>query len=160
MTAQPLPMSLEDGSYRPVPAVHDRDAPYWTGGERGELVLQRCRSCHHVIHPPVLLCPWDRSPDLEWEAMSGRATVETFTENLHPFLPGFPVPSVIAMVDVEEDPTARILTNLIDVDAADVAIGMPVEVVFQKLESNDGPDVYLPLFRPRDVAADTDPGRH
>jgi uncharacterized OB-fold protein len=142
-------MTLDDGSYRPVPAINDRDAPYWTGGERGQLMLQRCRSCDHVIHPPVLLCPWDRSPDLEWEAMSGRATVESFTENLHPFLPGFPVPSVIALVDVEEDPTARILTNLIEVDAADVAIGMAVEVVFQRLESDDGPDVYLPLFRPR-----------
>ncbi len=92
--------------------------------------------------------------------MSGRATVETFTENLHSFLPGFPVPSVIALVDVEEDPTARILTNLIGVDAADVSIGMPVEVVFQKLEADEGPDVYLPLFRPLDASADTESGGH
>ena len=151
MTGEPPILAAEDGSYRPVPVVHDRDAPYWTGGERGELVLQRCQSCRHVIHPPVLLCPWDRSPDLEWEVMSGRGAVETFSENLQPFLPGFPVPYVVALVDIEEDPSARILTNLIGVDAADVAIGMPVEVVFQTLHSDDGPDVYLPLFTPRDA---------
>ena len=51
-------------------------------------------------------------------------------------------------MQVEEDPTARILTNLVDVDADDVSIGMPVEVVFRHLANDAGPDVYLPLFTP------------
>jgi uncharacterized OB-fold protein len=83
--------------------------------------------------------------------MSGHGRVETWTENLRPFLPGFPVPSLIALVKLDEDPTARILTNLVHVDAADVDFEMPVTVLFETLRSENGPDVSLPLFRPSDA---------
>jgi uncharacterized OB-fold protein len=137
-----------DESYRPIPVVHERNAPYWTGGARGDLMLQRCGGCNHLIHPPALLCPWDRSPDLEWEAVSGRGRVESFTVNRQPFLPAFPQTFVVALVQIDEDETARILTNIVDVDAEAVEIGMPVEVVFCRLANDDGADVYLPLFAP------------
>jgi uncharacterized OB-fold protein len=139
-----------DESYRPVPVVHERDAPFWTGGARGELMMQRCHGCGHLVHPPVLLCPWDRSPELEWEVLSGRGRVEAYTENRQPFLPGFPERYLIALVQVDEDPTARVLTNLVDVDVDDVSTGMPVRVVFHHVAADDGPDVYLPLFTPVD----------
>lgn len=133
-------------SYRPIPVVHERDAPYWTGGERGELMMQRCGGCGHLVHPPVVLCPWDRSADLRWEVISGRGTVESFTENRVPFLPGFPETYVVAFVQVDEDPTARILTELVDLGYDDVSIGMPVRVAFRHLPNEGGPDVHLPLF--------------
>lgn len=139
---------------RPIPVVHERDAPYWTGGGHGELIIQRCGSCHHLIHPPALLCPWDRSPELSWEVTTGQGRVESWTENLQPFLPGFPVPQLIALVKLDDDPTARILTNLVLVDARDVYFEMPVTVVFEELRRDDGPDVYLPLFRPTDGPED------
>jgi uncharacterized OB-fold protein len=145
------PDNAPDESYRPIPVVHERTAPFWTGGERGELMMQRCGGCGHLVHPPVVLCPWDRSPHLAWEALSGRGRVETFTENRHPFLPGFPETYVVALVQVDEDPTARILTDLVDVDTDDVSIGMPVRVVFRHLANEAGPDVYLPLFTPVDA---------
>lgn len=147
-----------DESYRPIPVVRERDAPFWTGGERGQLMMQRCGGCGHLVHPPALLCPWDRSRDLGWEALSGRGRVETFTENRQPFLPGFPESYLVALVQIDEDPTARVLTNLIGVDAEDVFIGMPVRVVFARLANDDGPDVYLPLFTPIDTGDAVDSG--
>jgi uncharacterized OB-fold protein len=143
-----------DESYRPLPVVEERNAPFWTGGERGELMMQRCQGCGHLVHPPAVLCPWDHSPDLQWEALSGRGRIEAYTENRQPFLPGFPERYLIALVQVDEDPTARILTNLVDVDFDDVANGMPVRVVFRHVADNDGPDVYLPLFTPADPGDD------
>jgi uncharacterized OB-fold protein len=50
---------MSDESYRPLPVVHERDAPFWTGGARSEMMMQRCHGCGHLVHPPVLLCPWD-----------------------------------------------------------------------------------------------------
>ena len=143
---------MSDQSYRPIPAVHQRDAPFWTGGARGELMMQRCGGCGHLVHPPALLCPWDRSPDLQWEALSGRGRVEAYTENRQPFLPGFPETYLVALVQVDEDPTARVLTNLVDVDVDDVSTGMPVRVVFERLVDDDGSEVHLPLFTPTDAA--------
>jgi uncharacterized OB-fold protein len=61
-------------------------------------------------------------------------------------LPGFPERYLIALVQVDEDPTARVLTNLVDVEVDDVSTGMPVRVVFRQLAGDDGDDVYLPLF--------------
>ena len=57
------------------------------------------------------------------------------------------VPYAIVVVELEEG--ARVLSNLVDCPTADVAIGLPVEVVFEDV----APDVTLPKFRPRRAAA-------
>lgn len=81
--------------------------------------------------------------------MSGRGTVESWTVNHHPFFPGIPTPYVIAFVNPVEDPRARVLTNLIDVDPDDVAVGMPVRVTFERCDDGAAEDtVHLPLFAP------------
>jgi uncharacterized OB-fold protein len=110
------------------------------------LSLQRCPNCRHIIHPPALRCQNDHGVP-EWVALSGRGTVESWTVNRHPFFPGFPTPYVIAFVNPIEDQGARILTNLVDVDPADVTAGMPVCVTFERGGDDDEP-VYFPLFKP------------
>jgi hypothetical protein len=50
---------------------------------------------------------------------------------------------VVVLVELEEG--TRIVSNLSDVDAADVTIGMPVEAFIEHFDSG----VALPLFRPR-----------
>jgi uncharacterized OB-fold protein len=74
---------------------------------------------------------------------SGRGKVAAYTLNYHPWLPGFPPPYIIAIVELDESPDVRFTTNIIDCDIEDVAVGLPVEVVFEHHE-----DVWLPLFRP------------
>jgi len=59
---------------------------------------------------------------------------------------GFPLgpPYVIAIVELAEGP--RLMTNLVGVEAdpAKIAIGMPVEVVFEDVSA----EIALPRFRP------------
>lgn len=74
--------------------------------------------------------------------MSGRGTVASYTCNVQQWIPGSD-PYLIGLVAIEEDERIRLTTNLVDVEADDVSIGMPVEVAFEQHE-----DVYLPLFRP------------
>ena len=63
---------------------------------------------------------------------------------IHPwFGDAFPVPYVIAIVELEEDPEVRLTTQIVDCPVEDVRIGMPVEVEF---EHHD--DVWIPVFRP------------
>jgi uncharacterized OB-fold protein len=52
---------------------------------------------------------------------------------------------VVAIVELEEGP--RLMTDLVDVppDPAQLAVGMPVEVVYDDVT----PEVTLPKFRPR-----------
>ena len=133
--------------FRVLPRVTDQNRHFWTGGEHGELRFLRCRDCGKLIHPPVGICPGDHSTNVGPEAVSGRARVATYTVNHQPWMPGPELPYVVAIVEIEEDPTVRLTTNVVGCAPGDVYVGMPVEVVFEK--QPDGDDaVWIPLFRP------------
>ena len=56
--------------------------------------------------------------------------------------PGHEPPFVVALVELEEG--VRMLGNLVDVDPAAVSIGLPVEVVFDRIDD----ELTLPNWRP------------
>lgn len=130
-------------SDRMAPAVTELNRAYWTGGADGKLLIQRCSGCGRWVHPPVGRCP-ACGGDLRPEPVSGRGTVFTFTVNRHPFNPAVPLPYVIALVELEEQPDLRVTTNIVNCPPDDVTVGMPVKVLF---EEQDG--LYIPLFEPR-----------
>lgn len=129
--------------FRVLPRLTDENRHFWTGGLEGELRFLRCRTSGHYIHPPSPVCPACLSRDLAPEAVSGRATVYSFTVNHQPWFPGMDEPFLIAVVEVAEQAGLRLTTNVVGCGIEDVHIGMAVEAVF---EVHD--DVALPLFRP------------
>lgn len=136
-------------AYRVLPAVTADSAAFWSGGADGELRIYRCRSCGHYFHPPVGVCFRCRSRDVGPEAVSGRATVLTYTVNHHPwFGEAFPPPYVIAIVGLAEDPDVRLTTQIVDCPVEDVRIGMAAEVEFEQHD-----DVWIPVFRPAEGGA-------
>ena len=144
-------MSESSPPFRVLPLVDDRNRPFWTGGDRGELCLQHCVDCGRIVHPPAPRCPEDFGTRLEWRALSGRARVATYTINHQPWLPGPPLPWVIAIVELEEDPRVRLTTQLVDCPPERVEIGLPVRVCFEAhpgAEGDEGDGVWLPLFAP------------
>jgi len=140
-------MSEAEVPFRILPRLSDRNQHFWTGGERGELCFLRCRDCGYYVHPPVPLCPRDHSKRLAPEPVSGRATVATFTINHQAWMPGPPLPYVVAIVEIAEQPSVRLTTNIVNCRPEDVRIGMPVRVVFEHHPDAAG-DVWLPLFEP------------
>lgn len=135
---------------RPLPALTELNRPFWTGGADGRLHVQRCGACARLVHPPALLCPDDHSDDLSFVAVGGGGVLETWTENQHAWFPGFPSPYIVAYVALDEDPRARLLTNLVGVrDASDLRVGMPVRVTFERHEVDDEV-LHLPMFEPAD----------
>jgi uncharacterized OB-fold protein len=132
---------------RVLPELTPENSDYWTGGEHGELRVYRCQDCRGWVHPPTRGCWRCHSLRVAPEVASGRGEVAAYTINQHPWLPDFPPPYIIALVEMAESPDVRFTTNIVDCDIEDVAVGMPVEVVFEHLD-----DVWIPLFRP--VAAD------
>jgi uncharacterized OB-fold protein len=73
--------------------------------------------------------------------------VATFTVNHQPWMPGPELPYVVAIVEIDEDPTVRLTTNIVGCAPEEVQIGMPVRVAFEHHPDPDG-DVWLPLFTP------------
>lgn len=62
---------------------------------------------------------------------------------MHQWLPGFPPPYAVAIVELDEEPSVRLTTNVVGCDPAEVHIGMHVAVMFEQWD-----DVWIPLFAP------------
>ena len=74
--------------------------------------------------------------------MSGRGEVFSFTVN-HKSWDGHPDPYAIVLVAFPEQDGLRLTSNLVNVPADDVYVGMPVQVVFEQRDA-----VWFPLFEP------------
>jgi 3-oxo-4,17-pregnadiene-20-carboxyl-CoA hydratase alpha subunit len=128
---------------RPRPAITRDNAFWWEGVKAGKLLIQRCGGCGTLRHPPRPMCP--RCQGLEWDTVesSGRGTVYSFVVSHHPQVPAFDYPLAIGLIELEEG--TRLVSNVVDVDPADVHVGMPVEVLFEAFDD----ELTLPQFRPR-----------
>jgi uncharacterized OB-fold protein len=131
----------------PVPEPYIDSAPFWAGLRRHELAILRCGECRTFVHPPQASCPRCLSLSLTAEPVSGRGVVYSFTVANREFAPGIKPPYIVALVDLEEQENLRIVTNLVNVTAGDVRIGMGVRVLFCDLEL-DGDAATLAFFEP------------
>jgi uncharacterized protein len=127
----------------PEPSMESK--AFWTGGEQGQLLIFRCKACSRFFHPPAPVCFRCRSTNVGPEAVSGRATVATYSVNVHPWYPSFPPPYIVAIVELEEDPSVRLTTNIVACSTEAIQVGMKVDVLFEHRE-----DVWIPLFKPSD----------
>ena len=135
---------IEPVPFRILPRLTDLNRDFWTGGKVGELRFQRCQDCGYYNHPPSPICPSCHSKNLAFEAVSGRASLWTYTVNYQAWMPGPELPYILAIVAFPEQEGLRLTTNLLDVAPEDLEIGMALEVVF---EAHDD-EVWIPLFRP------------
>ena len=134
---------MGDRPFRVLPKLTEQNAHFWQGGAQGELRFLRCGACRTWVHPPSPVCPGCLGKDLAPEAVSGRATVLTYTLNHHPWVPAPDHPYAIAIVEIDEQPGLRLMTNIVNCPPEEVRIGMPVRVLFEAHE-----DVHVPLFEP------------
>lgn len=127
---------------RPKPGISDDTRFFWDGLREGKLLIQRCKSCASLRHPPGPVCPSCHS--FEWDALaaSGRGTVYSFVVMHYPEVPPFEHPNPIALIELEEG--TRLIAQLVGAQPAEVSIGQAVQVEFNTFDG----DLVLPQFRP------------
>jgi uncharacterized OB-fold protein len=64
---------------------------------------------------------------------------------VHPAL-ATAVPYVVVMVTLDDDPSVRVVGNLLDIEPGVVEIGLPVHAVWEARSDGDG-EVLLPQWR-------------
>jgi uncharacterized protein len=136
----------------PLPDLDDPlSAPFFAGAAEGEVRIPRCDTCGAYVWYPEATCPADGGA-LSWVPVSGRGTLFSWAVVRRAFLPAFDdkVPFVTALVALDEDPSVRIPTYIVDVDPDTLAPDTPVEVEFRELSFSTVPDasVTVPMFRP------------
>ncbi len=124
---------------------------FWRSGADGVLRITHCNNCGFWIHPHKEACPQCRSRDVSSQAVSGNATLESWTINRQRWFRGLDEPFAVGLVTLNEQAGLNITTNIVNCDFDDLRIGMPVRLVFENIE-----DVWLPLFEP-DANADRSP---
>ena len=129
---------------RPRPALTQDNAFWFEGARQHRLLIQRCKQCGTLRHPPRPMCSECRS--YEWDVVdaSGRGAVYSFVVNHYPQVPAFDYPLAVGLIELEEG--TRLVANVIGVDPGDVRVGMPVEVEWV----DHDPDLSLPAFKPRE----------
>jgi uncharacterized OB-fold protein len=130
---------------KPLPQISPEMAPFWEAARRHQLVVQRCRGCGALRFPARDLCSRCLSREVEWAPVSGRGTIFSYAIMHQVYHPGFADEVPYAVVQVELEEGARMLTNVVGCPPAELTIGMPVEVVFE----DRTPEVTLPKFRRR-----------
>jgi uncharacterized protein len=118
---------------------------FYEGSQARELRILRCQNCGFYIHLPRPICRNCQSFDLKGEAVSGKATLYTYTVATKPFHPFFVdrVPYIVATVALAEQPKLHLISNLVGIAEADVKIGMELEVDFEVLSDS----LTIPVFR-------------
>lgn len=104
--------------------------PFFAGLARGQLAFPRCADCGRFHWYPMQLCPFCRGASIAWEAVSGVGRVFSWTVVRHDFDPAFRAPYIVALLEFADAPGVRLITNLVEIEVEDLAIGMAVAAVF------------------------------
>jgi uncharacterized protein len=125
----------------PLPIVTAETEAFWRGGREGKLLIARCGACGFYVHPPLPICPQCLNTTITPTPVSGRATLASFTVNHQAWTSDMVVPFVIGVVELIEQPSVRLTTNIVCTPLDRIVIGMQLRVIFSQRE-----DVWLPLF--------------
>ena len=131
--------------FRVLPELTPANESFWKGGATGELRMLHCAACDSYVHPPGPRCPRCLGKELAPKALSGRGVVLSVTVNHQQWAPG-PHPYAIAIVELEEQPGLRLMTNVVSCAPEAVRIGMSVRVTFEAHG-----EVFVPLFEPAEA---------
>ena len=158
MTQQTEPAATSPAMTKPLEGVPlpdlervpDYERGFWEGTRAGELRIQQCADCRRFRHLPSPMCPECSSLAYDWTRVSGRGFVYSFVIVGHPVHPAIrekeQTPYNICMIELAEQESLRICSNVMQVEPEDIEIDMPVRVTF--VPAVDNPDVVLPVFLP------------
>ena len=117
-------------------------------GKETFLVGVKCKNCGEVFFPIRSRCINCFGEDMEEVALSKKGKIYTYTI-VHNATPGYtgPVPYAVGAIELPEG--IVILSPLTQSDFSKLKVGMNVELVFEKLFTNeDGQDVISFKFKP------------
>lgn len=131
--------------------------PFWAAAARHTLAIPRCDLCARYVWYPDGACRHCGGTRLTWTQVGGDATLFSWSVVRRAFLPQLRelVPFATGLVALAEDPGVRLVTLLVDCPLEELAVDLPVRVVFRALRF-PGIDrsVIAPLFAPRTQRAE------
>ena len=113
----------------------DLTAPFWDAANQSKLVIQNCRACNRLQHPPELRCgKCGLGDSLGWEEMSGKGKIYNYgvVHDCPVRLLQDDQPFNLAVVMLDEDPGIQMYSHMPGVSEDEVPVGANVRVIFEK----------------------------
>ena len=113
----------------PYPIPEYGAESYWQACNEERLSMQRCANCLRLRWHPSPRCGECGSENFNWDTLSGKGKINTWTVVTHPVHPAAveKVPYVVVVVELDEQPGLLMISNLIDCDPKDIRFEQPVE---------------------------------
>jgi hypothetical protein len=134
-------------------------AEWWAGTKQHQYLVRQCKACGHKWFPPTFpACSKCTSMDIGWFETAGKGVLYSYVVVAQPIVGAFigTVPYVVAIIELDEckeaDGSVTRVAGVMLNDEAEVAIGLPCEVVYE--ETND-PKIVMPRWRISGTAANT-----
>ncbi len=105
-------------------------------------MIQRCKDCQTLRHPPRPMCGECQS--MAWDAVESSlyGEVLSYTCVRHPRVPGYPADPICAVIRLGEG--TNIVSNVVGCDYEDMSIGMKVKGKVEQVDDK----TTLPQFYP------------
>jgi uncharacterized OB-fold protein len=129
-------------------AASPEETKFFRGLAEGRLLGQRCPKCEKVYIPPRGACPVDGVPTTDEVELPDRGTVTTFCIVNVPFLGQKIEPPYVSAYVLLDGADIAFLHLILDIDAADVRMGMRVEAVWKPREEWGTSLDNIQYFRP------------
>ena len=120
---------------RPLPSPSLSTQPFWEAAKKGKFALQYDPQSRRYQFWPRAHSVRTGKRNLKWRNASGKGSLYSYTET-HVPAPGFEgrAPYLLGLVELDEK--VRVIGPLVDIDAADIVIGMRLKVAFETLSDD------------------------
>ena len=133
---------LPAGLPRPVPEADGLDRPYWEGTRAGRALRAALPALPRLaVGTGVDLPPLPRPSTSSGWTVAPRGRIYSWERAWHPVHPALKDhgPYIVVLVELPHAGGVRMIGNLLGDPAQDVAIGAPVEAVFEPHDDADAP---------------------
>ena len=128
---------------RPLPRIDDPDTGGFFAAAAGDvLALCTCGACGAVLHLPRAYCHHCGAWETTWRPVSGDGRLYSWTTVEHQVHPAFPVPYTVVLVELADEPGARLVGYL--PGRPELEAGMAMRVWFEAVAD----DTKLPQWSP------------
>jgi uncharacterized OB-fold protein len=130
----------------PLPELNEFNRPFFTSGE---LVLQRCRGCEQIQHPPMDVCHRCQSLIFDYVATkpSGRIENVTIVHHASDVRLKALVPYNVVLVRPDEHLDLIIVGNVVAAEPSAITVGAAVVCTFARVtDPLTGEDLLLPQW--------------
>ena len=113
----------------PEPSINMETEAYWAAAKEGKFLLKKCNACGKTHYYPRAICPHCLSGDTAWYEATGKGVIYSYS-----VMRRGDTPYAIAYVTLDEGVT--MMSNIVECDLDNLAIGQAVEVTFRATEGD------------------------